>query len=424
MKNIFNKFFIKKNNLNFVKSKIQDLENKTNISKVFNLINNFSDDSEIRFVGGCLRRILSDEEIDDIDLATNLEPRQVCEIFSKNGIQFFESGIDHGTITARVNGHTFEITTLRKDIITDGRHAKVEFSKNWHEDASRRDFTINSIYSDFEGNIYDPFNGKKDLENGHIKFIGNDDKRIKEDYIRILRYIRFFINYSKEIHSEIVKKHIRKNIEGISKISSERLLDELKKIVTSKNFKDINKDKFSVEILQLVFPQLKNIYLFNNINENQSSILNSKDFFFLISLMIIDETDNSDYFLYKFNISNEQKKRIKILSKFYLENLKNPIFTKENLWKIFYQNNKEILNDIIDFHVIKNKTNQKKLIKFKDFFKDKEAPKLNINAKYIMEKFNLKEGPIIGQTLKKIEKQWIENKFHISEEKISKIVKN
>ena len=107
----------------------------------------------MRFVGGCLRKILSGEEIDDIDLATNLEPSQVCEILSKNKIQFYESGIEHGTVTAKIKNTKFEITTLRKDLITDGRHATVGFSKNWYDDASRRDFTINSIYSDLDGNI-------------------------------------------------------------------------------------------------------------------------------------------------------------------------------------------------------------------------------------------------------------------------------
>ena len=203
MISIINRLFKKKNNLNFVKSKLQNLDNTTNVSIIFDLINNFSEDSEVRFVGGCLRKILSGEEIDDIDLATNLEPVQVCEILSKNKIQFYESGIEHGTVTAKIKNTKFEITTLRKDLITDGRHAKV-------------------------------------LENGEVKFIGNQESRIKEDYLRILRYLRFFLNYSKNNHSENLKKIIRKNIDGISKISSERLLDELKKSFKSKKFLNLN----------------------------------------------------------------------------------------------------------------------------------------------------------------------------------------
>ena len=95
---------------------------------------------------------------------------------------------------------------MRKDVSTDGRHAEVEFSLDWKEDASRRDFTINSIYADGDGNLFDPFNGKKDLEEGYINFIGNAEKRIQEDYLRILRYLRFYLNYSNHKHqSEIIK---------------------------------------------------------------------------------------------------------------------------------------------------------------------------------------------------------------------------
>ena len=99
----------------------------------------------------------------------------------KNQINFFETGIKHGTITAIINQRKFEITSLRKDINTDGRHAEVEFSKNWKEDALRRDFTFNSIYADLDGNLFDPFNGVDDLKNGNIKFIGDANLRIKED---------------------------------------------------------------------------------------------------------------------------------------------------------------------------------------------------------------------------------------------------
>ena len=148
----------------------------------------------------------------------------------ENKIDYYETGIEHGTITALIEGYKFEITSLREDILTDGRHAKVKFSKNWKEDALRRDFTINSIYADEDGNLFDPFEGKKDLENGFVNFIGDADKRIKEDYLRILRYLRFFAHYSKHPHNPELIRKLKINIGGISKLSKERLLNELKKI--------------------------------------------------------------------------------------------------------------------------------------------------------------------------------------------------
>ena len=178
-----------------------NIKKETEVEKIFKAISSFSPNSEIRYVGGCVRKIINKEKVDDIDLAVNLNPANVCEALTKKDIKYYESGIEHGTITALINNIKFEITSLRKDIETDGRHAKVEFSNNWKEDASRRDFTINSIYADLEGSLFDPFDGKKDLKIGKINFIGNAEIRIKEDYLRVLRYIRFFLNYSKNKHN-------------------------------------------------------------------------------------------------------------------------------------------------------------------------------------------------------------------------------
>ena len=299
MINIFSKIFKNKDSKNYYFVDFENLNKKTNIEKIFHLISNFSESSEIRYVGGSIRKIINKEKVDDIDLATNIAPKIVCEILRKNKISFYESGIEHGTITAKVHDYKFEITTLRKDISTDGRHAEVEFSNDWHEDASRRDFTFNAIYADLHGNLYDPFNGKKDLESGNVKFIGNPEKRIKEDYLRILRYVRFFLNYSKVDHKDSIKKIIKQNINGISNISSERLLDEFKKITKSPNFLKLFKDPFCEEIIKLIFPQFKNFELFKKLNNFVVKTLNEVDYILLISLLIIDSSDNTDYFIFK-----------------------------------------------------------------------------------------------------------------------------
>jgi len=424
MINILSKIFENKDNKNLFLKDFEKINEETNIEKIFNLITNFSDKSEIRYVGGSIRKIINNEKVDDIDLATNLTPTEVCEILRKNKISFYESGIKHGTITAKVDENKFEITTLRKDISTDGRHATVEFSNDWHEDASRRDFTFNSIYADLYGNLYDPFSGKKDLELGIVKFIGNPEKRIKEDYLRILRYVRFFLNYSKIDHDENLKKIIKQNINGISKISSSRLLDELKKLILSEKFLKISKDKFCQEIISIIFPQLINLNIFKNINEHSKKITEQKNFIFLISLMIIDDSDNSEYFIYKYNISNEDKKRIRFLSNIYSKSFDKEIFKKKNIWKILYYNGKDYLNDLINFKIFQSKKIDNNLIKLKEFFSNKEAPKFEFKAKTLIDKFNYKEGKDLGNKLKEIEKFWIENSFKISDQELNKIVKN
>ena len=134
------------------------------------------------FVGGCVRKYLKSEEIDDIDIATVFSPDQLKEKFKNSDIKVVDSGIKHGTITLNINNKKFELTTLRIDINPDGRHTDVSFTDNWKIDSERRDFTINSIYLDRRGKIYDPQMGVKDLENGVIKFIGDPSKRIEEDF--------------------------------------------------------------------------------------------------------------------------------------------------------------------------------------------------------------------------------------------------
>ena len=424
MKNIFKKFFVKKKITNQNNLEFEKLKNQPEVKKVFDAISNFSSDSEIRYVGGCIRKILNNEKVDDIDLSTNIRPEETILALKKNQINFFETGIKHGTITAIINQRKFEITSLRKDINTDGRHAEVEFSKNWKEDALRRDFTFNSIYADLDGNLFDPFNGVDDLKNGNIKFIGDANLRIKEDYLRILRYIRFFLNYSNNDHEQNIKKIIKQNIVGIKNLSNERLLDELKKIILSDGFLKLLKDDFSLEILLLVFPQLINIKIFKNLNKYAQNNIFRQDFIFLLSLMIVDNSNNVDYFFYKFNVSNEAKKRINFIKNFISQNNDKKYFSEKNLWKIFYFHGKQHLLDVINFKLYTSKNLDKKLVKLIDMFILKSKPEFPIKAQNLIDEFNLKEGIELGRKLKEIENIWIENNFNISKKQIEKIARN
>ena len=424
MIDLINKFFSFSKHLDGKPSSFKELKKKKEIKKLFLAIENYSEDSEIRYVGGCVRKILNNEIVDDIDFAVNLKPEECSAALKENNIKFFEIGISHGTIIAVIDSYKFEITSLRKDLITDGRHAKVAFTTDWQEDASRRDFTINAIFSDIHGNLYDPFDGKKDLEIGKIKFIGDADKRIKEDYLRILRYIRFFLNYSKTDHNDKIRKIIKQNLNGISNISSERLLDEFKKLIISSSFLKLFKDPFCLELINLIFPQFKNLDIFKNLNKFAEINIKKVDFIFLISLMLIDNTDNVEYFLFKFNLSSIDKKRILFLNKFYNKEINKNFFSKNNLWKIFYYNGKQALFDLIYFEIFKSKKINKKLIALLEYFKDKEVPVFPVKAVNLMEKYNIPEGKQLGLKLKKIEEQWIKNDFIVLDNEIEQIFKN
>ena len=420
MFNFLNKFFASSNNIN---SKFFDLQKSSSVKKIFEAFQDYSTDSEIRYVGGCVRKILNNEKVDDVDMATNLNPEEIKEVLKKKNIKFYETGKDHGTITAHINDEKYEITPLRSDVTTDGRHAKVQFTKDWRKDAERRDFTINSIYSDINGNLFDPFEGKKDLENGKVIFVGDEEKRIKEDYLRILRYLRFFSNYSRAEHDVITLRNIKKNLNGVSKVSSERMLDEFKKIFISQSLYQLSLNRDSFELLQLIFPQFKNLEKIKRLNPLAKEKLKDIDFIFLLGLLTIDETDNLDYFLFKYNISKKDQKRLINIKSFFYSKKDTFKINFQSLWKYYYLNGQQSLNDILNFKIFISKKNDMKFIDLIHYFKNKKAPVFPIKADDLMKKFNFTEGKKLGENLKNLEDYWINNNFKINEKDIKKIVK-
>ncbi|KAA0200902.1 hypothetical protein HAZT_HAZT004669 [Hyalella azteca] len=190
---------------------------------------------ELRVAGGAVRDLLSGLVPHDLDFATTATPDEMKKMFEEEGVRMInETGEKHGTITARIDDENFECTTLRIDIKTDGRHAVVRFTKDWYLDANRRDLTINSMFMGMDGTVYDYFDGKRHLDEHRVEFVGDPDTRIQEDYLRILRYFRFYgrIAKSPDDHSESVLESITRNAGGLSRISGERIWTELQKIVT------------------------------------------------------------------------------------------------------------------------------------------------------------------------------------------------
>ena len=419
---LLDRFFKRTNNLDYIAKSFRDLSKNTPVKKIFDSINKFSLNSEIRYVGGCVRKIIQNEKVDDIDLATNLNPDQVCEALNKNSINFYETGIEYGTVTALINDYKFEITSLREDVKTYGRHAKVKFSNDWKKDALRRDFTINSIYADLEGHLFDPFNGKDDLKKGLIKFIGNPEQRIQEDYLRILRYLRFFSNYSNHKHDHRILNIIKKNLSGISNLSKERLLDELKKCIKSQVLTKLSKDKFSIELFEVIFPQIKKIKLFSNPNTFARLKIQESNFIFLLSILIIDGSDNADYFIFKFNISKKNQKRLKIIDNFYNQKITALSFSEKNLNKFFYFNGKEAVIDVLSYRLFSLRNVDKNLLSLINEFKNKTLPTLPVGAKVLIEKYNIQEGKSLGNILKMLEEEWVNNNFQLSEMQIKKII--
>jgi poly(A) polymerase/tRNA nucleotidyltransferase (CCA-adding enzyme) len=188
---------------------------------------------EARLVGGCVRDALAGRPVADIDLATPRRPETVMQALQAAGIRAVPTGLDHGTVTAVMDRRGFEITTLRRDEETDGRHARVAYTDDWREDAARRDFTINALSMTPDGAVFDPFGGIADLAAGRVRFVGDAAGRIAEDYLRILRFFRFHARYGRPPPDPDALTAIRAGVPGLARLSAERVWSELLRVLAA-----------------------------------------------------------------------------------------------------------------------------------------------------------------------------------------------
>lgn len=204
-----------------------------------------------RLVGGAVRDMLIGMHPKDMDLATDALPEVVMELAARQGYRVIPTGLQHGTVTIVYDDIGYEVTTLRKDVDTDGRHATVEYVTDFAEDAARRDFTINAMSASVDGEVYDYFDGLKDLKEGRVRFVGDAHQRIEEDYLRILRFFRFRARFGGE-ETELDLKAIKDNSHGLSGISVERVWSEISKILQYSNGTDQLKLMADLGIAQVI----------------------------------------------------------------------------------------------------------------------------------------------------------------------------
>lgn len=185
-----------------------------------------------RLVGGCVRDALMGQQVADIDLATPDPPEAVMAALRAAGLKAVPTGLAHGTVTAVARHRGFEVTTLRRDVATDGRHAEVAFTEDWRADAARRDFTINAMSMSADGTLHDYFGGRDDLTAGRVRFVGVASERVAEDYLRVLRFFRFHARYGRGAPDGAAVAAIRAGVAGLGRLSAERVWGELKRILT------------------------------------------------------------------------------------------------------------------------------------------------------------------------------------------------
>jgi len=188
---------------------------------------------DCRAVGGCVRDELAGLPVHDMDMAAPFPPEVIAEKLKSAGLRVFETGLKHGTVTALLGRTAIEVTSLRHDVTTDGRHAEVEWTTDWLEDAARRDFTINAMSMGQDGVLHDPFGGVADLAARRVRFVGEADQRLREDYLRALRFFRFQARYGGDLPDAEAVRAIRAAVPGLARLSAERVWSEIKRLMTA-----------------------------------------------------------------------------------------------------------------------------------------------------------------------------------------------
>lgn len=376
------------------------------VKEILRIFNTAKPDS-IRLVGGCVRDLLLGKNVSDFDFATTFLPEQTIEIMQKNQIQAIPTGIKYGTITAVIDKENFEITTLRKDVENDGRHPKTEFVDDYYFDAARRDFTINALYLDEKGEIFDYFDGLNDLKKQRVRFIGDANQRIQEDYLRILRFFRFSSIYAENI-DEIGLKSCLDNKNGLKKLSSERIHDEIYKFLRP------NEPSLLIKLI-------KTLILINKVNKEEqvfAAKLDISAFENLITAktsaklklasLIISPQNNLENIAKTLNFSNFEKKYYHFLQK----NLGNQNYQK---LLCFYQ--KDFVSDLCLLNHAKTGSDPKADL---DFIKHLKIPNFPLNGQDLLDLgFS---GAKIGEKLAQAKEFWIENNFKPTKNQLLSII--
>lgn len=360
---------------------------------------------KVRFVGGCVRDELLRRPVKDIDMATTLTPEEVTEAFASSAIKVKPTGIDHGTVTLVQKNMSCEITTLRRDVETDGRRAVVSFTQKWEEDAQRRDFTINTLLMDRQGQIYDPTGqGLNDIKRRRVVFVGDAETRIREDILRMYRYMRFAMMVEQKITPEIIDL-FKKNSPAVSQLSSERVTDEFSKMLDYKNVPLYleNMDKAGlIEFNRNVKDVSKVLKKYINISiryEQYSKLT--------VFALLAASLGRKNLFSFAFS-----KKEVAFIEKF--EALLSDLNAQENLShhflkkQVYYQGKDAVLQALLVY------------------FGDHKADRIDETTLTLLDKWRvpsfplsgqnliahgLKEGARLGEVLRETEDWWVENNF-------------
>ena len=383
------------------------------ILKLFRVVE--SHGGALRFVGGAVRDALVGLKGFDLDMATDLSPDELVEACSENGLRTVPIGIKFGTVGVIINDKVLEVTSLRRDIKTDGRHAVVEFTTDWEADASRRDLTINAVYADEKGNVFDYYNGIEDLEQGNVRFIGKPSHRIREDYLRILRFFRFYSIFGKgAIDSKALKACVESR-DGLKTLSIERIRDEFSKILLTPNVCNTLKIMFDNEVLGFLLPPSKNFqqldFLIKLVDDENIPHAALRRLFVLYQ----PDEELAESLATRLHLTRKQRETFVRWATVNIQS--DDFFDDDSLLKLIYLYGKEFCRDkmLLQFALeMKTITNMHtKLQQIEDMI----VPIFPIRGKDIIAA-GISDNRKIGATLDSLEQIWIDSKFILTREEL------
>lgn len=359
---------------------------------------------DARFVGGCVRNALVNKPVIDIDIATPLLPEEVIERLKNHKIAYAPVGLKHGTVTAIVDGHPFEITTLRLDVLTFGRHAEVKFTDDWKTDASRRDFTINAMYATVDGDIFDPFGGIGDLRMGHVRFVGDPEKRIEEDVLRILRFFRFYAHFGRGLPDEAALRACAAAAKEVTKLSAERIRIEVLKLLDSDHCPSVWQLMLSAGIVTHFLPEATNIAALENLVQLEARFESPAFPLRRLAALLEVTPAGLQHIVKELKLSNEQGAQLEeMISDVSLQ------MNEHDVRKLVYKSGNDAVRNQLLLTAARagDKNSLKPLYDIATHF---TPPAFPLRGEDVI-KLGRKPGPDIGRILEQIEEWWISEDF-------------
>lgn len=367
-------------------------------------------DGTARFVGGAVRNALLGRAVEDIDIATPLLPDEVVRRLGTAGIAAIPTGVEHGTVTAIVNGKAFEITTLRRDVSTDGRRATVAFSDDWAEDAWRRDFTINALYASEDGEIYDYTGGLDDLVSRRVRFIGDPVARIREDYLRILRLFRFHAWYGEGSTDAQALRAAMAERAGLKRLSGERIQKEMLGLLAAENPCPSLRTMAEAGILREIVPNEVQLARVERLVAIDAANFFSADPVLRLCALLPPDIGMARSSAQRFRFSNEIRDRVVDLAG--ARERIEPYMPVRELRRLLYRLGKERVRDRIVLRWAED-ANDSRAIAWRALLALADAwvrPTFPLSGRDVLAA-GVPEGPLVGRVLSEIENWWIESDF-------------